>query len=277
MEENYTIEDIEFLISTQNKDSLDFLNPIFSHQDLNKINVLIINQTSNDHILKSVYENIRVINVFETGVAKSRNLALENAKGKIVVFADDDVNYLPNTLTTIVETYNKHERAAAILFQIQKNNTALFKKYPKNYQDPISNLTMLNCGTIEITLKNSNSEVSRFRFDERFGINAPFAMGDEPLFLMDLKKRGKRVVFVNKTIVEHAHESTGTKSSFEKYFGLGAFYKQMFPNYHLFWLFLKLLFDLKQNKIALTEIKKALNFAKQGRQKLTELTTKTIK
>lgn len=270
MEDTYRVNDIEFLISTQNQISLDFLNPIFRGYDLTQLFILIVNQTQSDIVLTSELSNIRVINSFETGVAKSRNIALQNSLGKIVIFTDDDVKYFFNTREIIIDAYNDNNAPDAILFQAQKSATQLLKPYAKNLQDPISTFSILNCGTIEVTLKTENINSNLFKFDERFGINGLFELGDEPLFLMNLKRNNKRIIFVNKTIVQHESVTTISKNGKEKnYYALGAFYKQIFPKYHYVWICIKLFFDLKQNKIKVNEIAKLLSLAKKGRKKLT--------
>ena len=269
MEGKYSFSDIEFLISTQQKESLDFLEPIFKCYELSKLRLLIINQTLKGRELNSEFANIKVINSYETGVAKSRNLALKNASGKIIIFTDDDVEYLPETCKTIIESHNRFDSAEAILFQAQKSDSKLLKPYPSNIQNPITVLSILNCGTIEITLKTEHINPSEFKFDERFGINGIFGLGDEPLFLMDLKRKAKRIIFVNKTIVQHESLSSISKNSFQKnYFTHGAFYKQIFPKYHFLWLLLKIFFDVKQRKLKLNEISSAWKFAYQGRIRL---------
>lgn len=268
MKDPYIIADIEFLISTQNKVSLDFLKAIFKGYDLTKTSILIVNQTQPDMLLHSDFYNIRIVNSYEKGVAKSRNLALQNARGKIVVFTDDDVEYFQDTCQIIVDAYNSNNTPDAILFQAQKSNSELLKPYANNVQDPISTMSILNCGTIEITLKTENFDPSRFKFDERFGINAAFELGDEPVFIMDLKRDGKRVLFVNKSIVQHENITTILKNSAEKnYFILGAFYKRIFPKYHKIWIFIKVFFDLKQKKIKVNEVFNLLGCAKEGRNK----------
>ena len=68
--------DIEILISTMNRDSLDFLIPMFSYSHFSNFSILIINQTQSERILTSAYSNVRVINSFEKGLSKRRNLAL---------------------------------------------------------------------------------------------------------------------------------------------------------------------------------------------------------
>jgi hypothetical protein len=274
----YTINDIEFLISTQNKVSLDFLNPIFKGYDLTKVSILIINQTEPRALLNSEFDSIRVVNSFETGVAKSRNLALQNSVGKIVIFTDDDVEYFYNTREIIIDAYNGNKAPDAILFQAQKNDRQLLKRYAKKLQDPISTLSILNCGTIEVTLKKENIDPYIYRFDERFGNNSLFELGDEPLFLIGLKRSNKRIIFVNKTIVQHESVTTFSKNSKEtNYFSLGAFYKQIFPKYHHIWIFVKIFFDVKQKEIKMSEVIKLLGCAIDGRKKLISTIVKNNK
>lgn len=274
MREIYSISDIEFLISTQNRNSLDFLESIFSNNYIQN-NIVIVNQTTEGNLLASQHETIRVINSFETGVAKSRNLAMENAERKILVFADDDINYLPTTKETIIRAYNSFDNTDAVLFQIQKDKNELFKKYPKNIQDPISIFTLLNCGTIEITVKNQKMSNQIFKFNEWFGLNSFFDLGDEPLFLMEMKRHKKKVIFFNETIVIHKSQSTIDKITFsKKYYNFGAFYKQMFPDFYFFWLLLKIAFDLKHKKIKLKNIIRSIKYANKGIRRLTSLQEK---
>jgi len=274
LREIYSISDIEFLISTQNRNSLDFLESIFSNNYIQN-NIVIVNQTTEGNLLASQHETIRVINSFETGVAKSRNLAMENAERKILVFADDDINYLPTTKETIIRAYNSFDNTDAVLFQIQKDKNELFKKYPKNIQDPISIFTLLNCGTIEITVKNQKMSNQIFKFNEWFGLNSFFDLGDEPLFLMEMKRHKKKVIFFNETIVIHKSQSTIDKITFsKKYYNFGAFYKQMFPDFYFFWLLLKIAFDLKHKKIKLKNIIRSIKYANKGIRRLTSLQEK---
>lgn len=276
MKSPYTINDIEFLISTQNQVSLDFLNPIFKGYDLTSIRILIINQTKPDAVLHSEFDTIRVVNSFETGVANSRNLALQNSLGKIIIFTDDDVEYFYNTREIIIDAYNNNAAPDAILFQAQISDTQLLKRYAKKIQDPISIFSILNCGTIEITLKREHIDPAVFRFDERFGNNSNFELGDEPLFLMDLKRSNKRIMFVNKTIVQHENTTTLARNSKEtNYYSLGAFYKQIFPKYHHIWIFVKIFFDIKQKNIKIGEVVKLLGYAAKGRKKLQSIIKNT--
>ena len=69
---------LEILISTKDRDNLDFLNNIFIKNNTHSNSILIINQTHNIQIfLAQKSDNINLINVNEIGLSKSRNLAIE--------------------------------------------------------------------------------------------------------------------------------------------------------------------------------------------------------
>jgi len=76
----YHTSDIEILIATMNRSNFEFLQSMFLFSGFYNFNILIVNQTTKDTILKSDLDTIKVINVFEKGLSKNRNLALQNAK-----------------------------------------------------------------------------------------------------------------------------------------------------------------------------------------------------
>jgi hypothetical protein len=62
-----------------NRNSLDFLIPMFPSRKFFEFNILIVNQTTENQLLNSEFPTVRIINSFEKGLSKSRNLALKNA------------------------------------------------------------------------------------------------------------------------------------------------------------------------------------------------------
>ena len=129
--QTYTNKDIEILISTQNRDSLSFLENIFPCHQLTTLNILIVNQTSENCLLQSDYQNIRVINSFEKGLSKSRNLALQNASKKIGIIADDDIIFKKNFQDIVIQGFIKFSKSAVIRFMYEKTVGNLANSYPK--------------------------------------------------------------------------------------------------------------------------------------------------
>ncbi|RYJ38490.1 Glycosyl transferase [Flavobacterium anhuiense] len=265
-------DDIEILISTMNRDSLDFLIPMFPYSHFSNFSILIVNQTQKEKILTSDFSNIRVINSFEKGLAKSRNLAFENAIGKILVVADDDVVYQEGFTAKIVDAYNRFPKAAVINFSMINSNGDVIKKYPSCTKTNLSIFDILNTSSIEMTLNKKRIDETKIRFDENFGLGAVFEMGEEAIFLSDLKANQKQLVFEPQLIVIHENQTSSEKKSLvDKYYIQGALFSRMFKTKYIFWLYLKLFFDLKQKKIKFENIKTVLESAKKGHIKFEQI------
>ncbi|MET3018452.1 glycosyltransferase family A protein [Flavobacterium hydatis] len=260
--------DIEILISTMNQNSLDFLVPMFPFTHFSNFSILIINQTQNEKILTSNYSKVRVINSFERGLTKSRNLALDNSIGKILVIADDDIVYQEGFMAKIVNAYHKFPEAAVINFSVINSNKDLIKKYPSTSKVNLNIFDILNVSSIEMTLNKAIIDASKIRFDENFGLGEIFEMGEEAVFLSDLKEIHQQLVFDSQIIVMHESQTSSEKKNIiNKYYIQGALFSRIFKNKYIFWIFIKLFFDLKQKKIQFKNIKIALKTAKRGHEK----------
>ncbi|MEM9687793.1 MAG: glycosyltransferase, partial [Bacteroidota bacterium] len=99
--------DFEILIATMNRTDLSFLSSMFKEVHYDAYLILIINQTTKDRLLESPHKNIRVINSFEKGLSKSRNLALKHAIGDVCLIADDDVCFTSDFQQRIIEAYTE--------------------------------------------------------------------------------------------------------------------------------------------------------------------------
>lgn len=263
----YNITDIEILISTMNRDSLDFLVPMFSSHFSN-FSILVINQTNKEKELTSHYSNVRVINSLEKGLSKSRNLAIKNAVRKILLIADDDIVYHQDFVSKIVNAYNQFPNAAVIKFCAVQSDGNLMKKYPFCTQKNLDIFSILDTSSIEISLNKRIIDIVNIKFDENFGLGSSFEIGEEAAFLSDLKTKNEQIVFVPKVIVKHNElTSSNKKKIIEKYYNQGALFTRIFKKKYVFWLYVKLFFDLKQNKIKLKNIIIALKSAKKGHEK----------
>lgn len=261
----YSKESIEILIATMNQESLDFLIPMFPFSPFSNFSILIVNQSQSGKKLISNFENIRVINSEEKGLSKSRNLALKNAVGEILLIADDDVIFLEGFNSKIIKAYNEFQNAAAIKFSVLKSNGKLMKKYPSTSKENSNILDILESSSIELTLNKEKIDKANIQFDENFGLGAAFEIGEEAIFLTDLKKKKMQIAFVPEVIIKHeGSTSSEKKNEIEKYYNQGALFTRIFKKNYIFWIFVKLFFDLKQSKIKFSAIKKLLKSAKSG-------------
>ena len=130
LEDTYKTTDLEVLVATMNRTSLDFLYRMFSKSGMEGFKILIVNQTNENAILKSDDPNIRVINAFEKGISKSRNLAIRNAKGPLCFNTDDDVVFVKGFSEIIVNAYNVFNQSI-LTFKTLTTTGEEFWKYPK--------------------------------------------------------------------------------------------------------------------------------------------------
>lgn len=265
--------DLEIVMATMNRDSLDFLIPIFPFCHFSDFSILIINQTLEDRLLVSDFPSIRVINSFEKGLSKSRNLGLQNAKGKIILIADDDEIFKEDFESSILGAHNNYPEAASICFAIEDSNGFLFKKYPSQTKLQLNNLDIFNILSIEISLKKTVLNQLNSKFDTNFGLGSPFMMGEEAIFLSDWKKQKQNIIIVPKVITRHPSISTDDKLNLEqRYYVQGAFFTRV-SNYSYFkGVFMKLFFDIKQNKIKINQVFAALKNTNKGKEAFLQIT-----
>lgn len=260
----YSEKDIEILISTMNRNNLDFLFQMFPNDRWKNISILIINQSENQ-ILHSDYDNIQIINSKEVGLSKSRNLALKNAKGKLLLITDDDVVFKPDFIENILQGFRTLS-SDFICFRYEKNNR-LAKNYPTKPKENISWARLLSTSSIEIVFKRELVLEKSIFFDVHFGINAPFGMGEEAIFLADFKNQNHSIGFFPKTLLTHNHDTTGERISAKiTYYRCGAIFYRIFGRKYWLWIFIKMVFDLKQNKISLWNIISLFKQAQKGKQ-----------
>lgn len=259
-------EDLEIVLATMNRNSLDFLIPMFPFFDFSNFSILIVNQTQEANLLISEFPSVRVINSFEKGLSKSRNLGLKNARGKILLIADDDVVFKNDFDSIIIDTYNKFPSATGINFYAEKPDGTLFKKSISKTKEKIGQLELFNILSIEMTFNSEMLAKLELQFDENFGLGSRFKMGEEAIFLSEVKSKNQQLIIEPQVIVIHPTESTDDIISFEeRYYIQGAFFKRVTNMNYYFGLFLKVFFDLKQNKIKMSQVFGAIKNANRGK------------
>jgi hypothetical protein len=269
-------QDLEILVSTMNRNTLDFLIPMFPFCHFSDFSILIVNQTEENNFLLSDFPSIRVINSFEKGLSRSRNLALKNAIGKIVLISDDDAVYKKDFDTKIVQAYNQYDNKAVISFCIEKPNGLLFKKYLPNAKMNLGLMELFNVLSIEISLNKSIFDTLGVKFDEHFGLGSTFKMGEEAVFLSDIKEQNQQIAFVPSVIAIHSEISSTEKIDFEqRYYIQGAFLSKVLKANYFTELATKLFFDLKQKKLKFNQIAVAIKNANQGKTDYYKLKNKS--
>lgn len=199
---------LEILISTMHRTSLDFLETMFPYDNLEKLSILIINQTKEGLDLNSKFNNIRVINSYERGLSKSRNLAIDNAFGDICLIADDDTEYIAGFQKIVKEAFENCTDASLIKFKIETFVGKPYKVYPQKSKRLISYSDINTISSVEIAFRRQIIVDKRIRFNELFGLGSVFKSGEEFLFLKEILDNNLGIYFKNESIVKHKFESS---------------------------------------------------------------------
>ena len=126
--------------------------------------------------------------------------------------------------------------------------------------------------SFEITINRALIVQNQIVFDQHFGINSTFSMGEEQIFLFDIKKANLPIYKSNQIILNHEDITTTDKINLtEKYFIQGAFFYRIFKKNYFFWVLLKLFFELKQNKTPLNQFHNAIKTAINGKKEFIKL------
>jgi glycosyltransferase involved in cell wall biosynthesis len=272
LNEAFNTPDVEILLSTMNRDSLDFLVPMFQFAHFSDFNILIINQTTQDKQLTSPYPTVRVINMFDKGLSKSRNLAIANAQGKIALIADDDLVFLEGFDQKIVKGFNHFPDAAAIKFITITFDGKPCRKYPQVPVEKLTDLQRLNSTSWEIALNIEKVRRSGKQFHLLFGLGSVFPLGEEPIFLNELYHAGWQVSHYPETIVSHPVENnSGNISLSENYRIRGAYISEIFKWKFALWLGIQLAYNLKSGKVKPWQSFACIRDAFRGKRQLKKI------
>jgi len=250
-----TVIPLEILVATMNRSSLDFLDDMFKNVDISECHILIVNQTTHQVLLKSLKQNIRIINSFEKGLSKSRNLALQNAKGEIVLISDDDVIFEYDFLNIILKAFHKKPDAALITFIAKNFEGMLYRNY-QSYSH-LHTLSSIKCViSWEIAFRLENIQRLNIIFDENFGLGGQFTTAEEYLFVRDVLIHGKTCWFENAAIVSHPVFNSGQEAESDRIiYARAALHYKFYKQLAYLWLIKYLFFLVRHKYIQISDFK----------------------
>ena len=181
---------------------------------------LIVHQS--DHASKSTMpKNVVYIHSTEYGISRSRNIALREVRSELLLFADDDIEYIPGFENNILDAFKENPSTDIAIFKIRGREE---KKYPI-YKTPHF-FTRLKACSITIACRPDRIMEKRLSFDQDFGIGARYVSGEEHIFLNASQKKRLDILKVNKAIVIHDHESSGEKMNHDQFIAKIASFKK---------------------------------------------------
>lgn len=206
---------------------------------------LIINQSERtDH---AAHNNANVFHYQEKGLSRSRNKAVQKATADICLIADDDVTFLQSAKDIVLQAFVDNPLADIITFQACLPSGAPYKTYAAK-QKWHTQRSLMRVVSWEIAFRKESIVRADLSFDERFGLGAKFATGEENIFLLDGLRQGLKILYVPIPIVLHPEQSSG--GNFDDaglIIAKGAMFYRMF-SYKAY--FIALLFALKKNPLS---------------------------
>ncbi len=154
--------------------------------------------------------DVRVIRLKSTGVAASRNAAIREATGEVLVFGEEDVVWLVDGLDEILATFDDNPRLAVLLGRAQDETGALRKRYPA-IREQATIWNSARVGTIELAVRTDLIRRANVSFDENFGAGTENFLGDEYIFVADANRANLKCDYFPITFSQHPKDSSGTR------------------------------------------------------------------
>ena len=155
-------------------------------------------------------DDVRVIRLKSTGVAVSRNAAIREATGEVLVFGEEDVTWLPKGLVEVLATFADNPRLAVLLGRANDETGALRKRYPA-IRESATIWNSARVGTIEVAVRPEMIRRANVTFDEEFGAGTRNFLGDEYIFVADANRAKLKCDYFPITFSQHPKDSSGTR------------------------------------------------------------------
>lgn len=181
-----------------------------------------------EHRVKVFFRN-------ERGVGRSRNLALANATGDILLFSDEDIRYDAGYAARILKTFQEHPEADLILFNVE-----VCPERRTYWNETYRPVKWYNCGrypAYSIAVRKSALDKTKVTYSELFGGGAKYSNGEDSLFLKQCADRGIKM-FTSEVVIgrEEPRESTWFHGYTEKFFfDRGVLFAFLYGNFSWIW------------------------------------------
>lgn len=142
---------------------------------------------------------IRVIHLDSIGLSRSRNAALQHARGTHIWFLDNDVTIRDEDVSWVIPRLK--DTKSLYIGQIRCTDCdGLYKDYDRNRK---GKLGALRISSIEIIAPRNSAGRNGISFNPAIGLGTDYPSGEENLFVLDAIRAGLGISFLGKPIVGH--------------------------------------------------------------------------
>ena len=219
-----TPNQVSLIIPTYNRQEIVFQTlQYIKQQSISGFEVVLVDQTasidSNLKYFKNRIFKYKYLKITETGLPNARNVGVENAKGEILIFIDDDSIPEPDLIQSYMNLFNDYEKDKwCIGGRVIEKNTTMFKEKDSIvggwitwYGKTLKNFDTVTSGECEWAT-GGNFGLTKDLFIEAGGFDPNFigtAVLEDGDFGYAVKKIGGRVYYYPEPVIEHLRIPTG--------------------------------------------------------------------
>lgn len=148
-------------------------------------------------------DDIEVHTFDDTGSSRNHNHTIALARAPYCLLADNDLRYTASGLQAVIETLELNPGVDVATFMFAPVNRC----YPASEVDVTERMPKgYSVVTFEIAYRRES--LGAVRFNESFGINAPYRCAEDEVFFHDCRLAGLRCRFFPVVITRHDHPTT---------------------------------------------------------------------
>ena len=218
---------MQLLIASVNTDSsiFDTVNAVES--------VIVANQDPDSKVnCQECKNNCQLITTNTKGVGKNRNIALLAADAEIVLFGDDDMEYIDGYREIVIKAFKDIPDADIIIFNLDYQNS------PVNNTRRVTKTThrvhfwnALNYGAPRIAMRLNSQRRANLWFSLQFGGGAKYNAGEDCLFIAEALRKKLKIYVHPATIARTDLSQSSWFKGYDRkfFFDKGALFKALFP------------------------------------------------
>ncbi len=216
---------VEVLVASMNQQDFSLVKRMNLNSD-----VVIANQSDKYDYNEFINNEFtcKMITTSQRGVGKNRNTALLYATGDILIFADDDVEYMDGYAEIITEAFKKNKKADVIMFNLTKESgRKMIKKTHK-----VGFFNFMRFGAVRIAVRKDSLDKANIWFSSLYGGGAKYSCGEDSLFIREcLKKRLKIYAIPNilAKLLDYRPSTWDTGNMIKQAYDKGIWLKNAFP------------------------------------------------
>lgn len=191
---------------------------------------VVINQCDNNKKKEVRNGNQRILYIETTqrGLSKSRNMAIAHAQNEICILCDNDVEYVGDYETIILNEYRKHPDYDVIIFHVESDLTPVPSFKTERKLGYIS-----SCKALSVGISFQRNYIKDIQFNEHIGAGTKYKMGEENAFLFECLRKGLHIHYIPVKIARLRYEPSTWNQGFDKEYLIsrGASFYAMTPKY----------------------------------------------